>query len=1664
MFSTRLLREHRSAVSTGGVAVAGFALVAAILTAPGFPINSVTMHDGSVWVTKTDEGKIGRLNRQIDELDAAVYWDPGAGVDVLQSGNAVLVTDETGSAALVNTATASLGTPVKGPEGAEYALGGEQLAVLDPSGGDGWVLPAAELGALDFEETPPTVNLGPGGSVVVGDDGAAHFLSLSDDALLSVAPDGATQRAELGAEVAEDAQLTAVGSSAVVLTGDRLLVVDGGVDEHTAPDLGGALLLQQPGPDASTVLVAGSEGLTAVALSDGAATPAVEGVAGTPIAPVLVAGCAHAAWSGDQATYARSCGDADPVTAPLPDATDQGVLRFRVNRTVVALNDTGAGFAWVMDETGEVERTDDWEPFQPEPEGNEESEEVAEQLAEPKQEPQCSVPNLNPIAEDDEFGVRQGLPAVLPVTANDKDPDTCDVVAVTTVSELTDEQGRLDIVAAGSSLQFTPNPDFRGSVTATYTLTDGRGGSDTATVTITVVAGGNRAPVELRPSTTTVEAGEQVSYNVLADWSDPDGDALLLTAASSAQAVLRWSSDGAITVVDPGQTPGRVLISFVVTDGTDTAQGTLRVDVQPVGAPIPPVALGDYAVGVVGRPITVRPLLNDTDANGDVLRLVSVSEAAGAVVSFDSSTGTVVLTPERPGTFVLSYGVSDGGEPVAGTIRIDVRAVGEGSPPVAVLDKAQVVPGGAPALVDVLANDVDADGDPLAVLSAQAPEGSGITVSVVDFARLRIVARQVHDTPVAVSYRITDGLSQATGTVLVSAPASRDDADQPPIARPDRASVRAGDVVNIPVLANDNDPEQGPLTLSTDLVEPPAEGLLFASGDMLRFVAPDEPGNHTAVYQISDRADNAATARVDLTVLPADAEANRPPQPQPITARVVAGSAVVIAVPLAGIDPDGDSAFLAAVASSPAIGALEPLVPGATAFEYRTPTDQTDGGVDEFRYRVSDRFGAEAVGVVSVVILPRQANQAPITIDDVAIVQPGRTVNVPVLANDADPDGDALTLAGTSNAEGVSFGLETITVEVPDEDGASLNVPYIADDGRGGTTPGLLSITASATAPTQPPVAVDDAAGEVAAEATEVTVDVLANDSDPDGTRDELSVSLPNRADGSVSGGEVTIALQDDPRLVPYQVQDPDGNVAYAVVSVPGSTVARFPVLRPGALIEATIGETTTVSLPEVVEDPLGQELSLGEDLVVTPGAGQAAVRDGQSFTFTPSPEASAEAKVAVTVRTEDGRSSLVDIPVRIASPANRPPVTTDAGLTVPAGEEARLPLQRYASDPDAGDELTFSNAQAEGTGLDAVTINGAELVVEAGVGAELGPVNVSYRVSDGTDEVGGTVLVTVVQTNRPEPRAIPESGLAADQGRATTLEVLRSDFNPFADRGEPLQIVGAQVAASSGQVSHDGRTVTFTSAADFFGAARITYQIRDAADRTSVGEEVVSVSGPPAAPGTPRLDRTESRQITLSWAAPATNNGAAITGYRVESDSGVAKSCPATTCVVDGLTNGTEYRFRVLATNARGDGPFSDWSQPATPDQVPDAPAAPAVQFGDRQLTVSWKAPSNGGTAITDYLVRWNGQSKSVGNALTATLGNLSNGTAYDVSVTAVNAAGESQPSPATRETPAAAPAAPQVAQPTLVEGQSGSTLRVAWTPGADGGAALYRRRRHPV
>ena len=192
---------------------------------------------------------------------------------------------------------------------------------------------------------------------------------------------------------------------------------------------------------------------------------------------------------------------------------------------------------------------------------------------------------------------------------------------------------------------------------------------------------------------------------------------------------------------------------------------------------------------------------------------------------------------------------------------------------------------------------------------------------------------------------------------------------------------------------------------------------------------------------------------------------------------------------------------------------------------------------------------------------------------------------------------------------------------------------------------------------------------------------------------------------------------------------------------------------------------------------------------------------------------------------------------------------------------------------------------------------------------------------------------------------------------------------------------------------------------------------------------EVSATPFVPTAPGSPtNLSAARGNsQVALTWTAPTSNGGSPITSYTVlysSNPSGpytqIVTGNTATGYTVTSLNNGTVYYFEVEATNSIGTGSQSNQVS-ATPATVPGAPTCSSTvtiggSGGNKTATLSWTAPANNGSPITDYLILYSQNANMSGastfdtqsTATSGTVTGLANNKPYYFEVVAVNAVGQ--------------------------------------------------------
>lgn len=1620
-------RARRSGISIGLVGVVVVGVLASIH--PGVTAAEVRFNDGGVWVTNNQLRLVARLNYPSRTLDGGLRA-PSERFDVTQEATQVLLHDDVADAAMpVDVALFTAAPPTAVP-GAQVTQGGGRLAITDPGAGTVWGLPFGDLGGFDRAGAKPLLTGFKGAKTVVDVEGGIHVLA-ADGRLATIATKGEGWDEPSidklpGSAPGDDAQITAVGTDAVVLDRAGGAVIVGG-DRVDLPEAGTAVL-QQPSAAADEVTLATASGLDIVDLDGGDVRQVDAGGTGTPAAPVYLAGCRYGAWSGS-GVYVRDCADGHHARVAVDKLRTKPSLVFRVNRDVVVLNDTDNGDVFVAEDN--LRLVNNWEDISAQVKALEKQDDRKD-TTEEKAPPQRSEVNQKPDAVDDTFGVRPGRASLLPVRSNDTDPDG-DVLTVTATSK--PKLGTLRSVRAGAALELDVPGDAKGSTSFTYRADDGRGGTDDATVSVTVRPWTSNEPPHQDRTTSSVDlvSGGTADYDVSSDWSDPDGDPLQLVDVKAPEGMsAKFRADGLVTLRDLGTAPaGRKKITITMSDGRRSTNGLLFANVRSPG-PMPPVANADHVQVITGHQVTVYPLRNDTDPNGDKLRLAKVQKAPpGAKVVPDFSDGSFVFTATSAGPVYLEYVVTDGPSTATGVVRIDVLAPAAEAAPEADPDVA-LLPAGGDVTIDPLANDFDPGGGVLVVQSVDVAPDAGITVEIVQRAQLRISAPSGLAGERTFTYTVSNGKASAKGTVTVI-PLPPVPTSVPPVAEDDEAVVRAGDVVTVRVLDNDESPSNLRMSIDPTITAEGAPlGEAFVSQDTVRFKAGDRAGTARLIYTVRDTQQGFDSAEITITVRGREGD-NAPPRPLELTQRVLAGSSVRIPVQLDGIDPDGDSVTLLGLDTPPTRGTA--LV-GPTWLEYRAPAGAN--GTDTFTYVVMDAFGARGIGTVRVGIAPpNPINQSPVAVADTVVVRPSRKLAVAVLANDLDPDGDRVQLV-EGGAKGIGAGADLdistlgsrVALTSPSTPGI-YPVEYRIEDGRGGTATGQLTVDVRLETPLQAPVARDDIVlGSDTAGKSEVVVDVLANDEDPDGAASALKVSTEAAGVSVGDGGKLTIPVLPARQVLVYTVTDVDGLTGRAAVVVPGSA-DRLPMLVP-AKVPAQIkgGETLTIPLGEYVSVRDGHQARLTFENRVHAGVGgdgSPLVKNSTTLAFTPKGEFSG--LTAVTFEVTDGETAddpkglkaVLTLPVQVLPSGRTRPVFTPSLVQVAPAEPAQeVDLAKMVTDPDPGDldKLTFSVGGAP-TGFD-VSLDGHLLKVSTPDGTKEGTVGLlDVTVTDGsTTPVQGKLPLRTIASTRPLMSVTDAVINDANAGRAEKVDLNQYVTNPFAAEGKPIVLVGSpRMRSGQGTVTGSGTTIEVTPAADFHGQLTAEYTVGDATHdhkREVRGRVLLTVRAAPDAPQAVVAETKESRTAVVSWTAGA-NNGAQISDFAV-SWSGGSKHCGAvTTCTISGLTNNVKYRFTVVATNEVGDSVPSQPSNEVRPDVKPDQPAPPTLTFGDKQIEVRWAKPATEGSPVKGYTLEVDGPTGGANQKIingagvtSLTWAGLTNGASYRFRVQAFSDASE--------------------------------------------------------
>lgn len=324
---------------------------------------------------------------------------------------------------------------------------------------------------------------------------------------------------------------------------------------------------------------------------------------------------------------------------------------------------------------------------------------------------------------------------------------------------------------------------------------------------------------------------------------------------------------------------------------------------------------------------------------------------------------------------------------------------------------------------------------------------------------------------------------------------------------------------------------------------------------------------------------------------------------------------------------------------------------------------------------------------------------------------------------------------------------------------------------------------------------------------------------------------------------------------------------------------------------------------------------------------------------------------------------------------------------------------------------------------------------------------------------------------------AVPPSAptLYSDKPPSPYAAVIRL-HQPDNNGGAPVKEYEAQLRQVTGDREMPSQII-YRDSANFFVAEQLLpggiYEVQARAiNRVGAGNwsqwfRFTTAVAPPAAPEALQALVKSATQLCVTWRTPTLNNGAAFTGYTLQSVSQSLEEPeeePLGTCFSNcyqgaqtnvelrQLTPYTRYYLRVLASNVAGTGCPSDVVCVATLAAVPGAPQMQGYEFTAQEVTLNWTTPAAHGSPICSYNIEYGEKTIATPDACTRyTIGQLTPETSYKFRVQAVNAIGAGTFSAYAKLTTQPAPPAPPRLE---CSGVGHNFIKLKWNSSSSGGS----------
>jgi|GEM_PF-4063406 len=642
-------------------------------------------------------------------------------------------------------------------------------------------------------------------------------------------------------------------------------------------------------------------------------------------------------------------------------------------------------------------------------------------------------------------------------------------------------------------------------------------------------------------------------------------------------------------------------------------------------------------------------------------------------------------------------------------------------------------------------------------------------------------------------------------------------------------------------------------------------------------------------------------------------------------------------------DPDLDVLTITAVTQG-AHGAVA-IVSAGTRVTYTPAAGYV--GPDSFTYTVDDGHAGTDTATVTVLV-----NDRPDAIDDSFIVQIDSGANpLDVLANDTDPNNDVLTVTVvTQGAHGtvaiIESGAKVSYAPAAGYFGAD-SFAYTVSDGHGRTDTAIVTIAVN-----RPPVAVDDSA-TVQQDSSAVTIDVLANDSDPDGdTLTITAVTQGAHGEVAITDGGTRVSYTPEPGYAgpdsfTYTVSDGRGGTDTATVTI--SVNGPPDAVEDSVTVQMDSGANTLHVLANDT-DPEADALTITGVTQGTHGT-VAIILAGTRVTYTPAGGYWGPDSFTYTV--SDGRGGIDTATVTVK--VNAPPTIDDFSPATPATVSVGATQDFTVTVSDAnGDTPIYAWT------IDGQTVPDTDNTLSYTPGAaDLGARAIRVTVTDGS---GGQVVQNwAVTVGLAKPTLVGPSGQLNNSWPTFTWNAVSGATSYQLVMGDWHTLYNVTQAGTSWRppATLEAGTVYWWQVRAINGAFTSEFT-----NGGFIGGTTLPTPVPIGPSGV-----VNSLQPTFSWQASAGATSYDLwivdqNGFRVSSVATAATSVKAP----QPLTPGTQYGWQVRAISATEKGFFSAvTSFTVTPAVATPVQIGPSGDVSTLQPTFSWNAVA-GATGYEAY------------------------------------------------------------------------------------------------